>query len=158
MRRASDSVLTIFAVFSITMAENATKGERVISLPNEMCEPRSALVTVGMHAGDYYPQMISLRRCAGACVEDFRTCMPTKTNVIHLNAMNQFTRENETLMFENHTSCACNCVHDSTVCAHTQIWSEAQCSCSCSNLTAHSNCPSNYMWNHNDCQTNADGD
>ena len=126
--------LTPIKVYSIALAEKSTKGVLATTLPNEICETRPSLNTVGACAGDYYLLMISLHRCCGACGEyrpSFRGWESKQANTIYVNVLNQVTLENETLIFENHTAHACNCMYDSTVCSETQLWNERQCGCVC---------------------------
>ena len=163
------SVLTIgvcFGVFEFFYCDvvagktdELVKAPKGISLPNEKCGIRPTLITVGTDRDHYYPLMISLHRCGGVCGHDkptFRRCGAENSSNVNVNVFNKSTLKNETVEFENHTSCSCNCVYDNSVCAKTQVWDEKQCKCVCTESATSSECPDNYVWNPNFCTCECD--
>ena len=93
---------------------------KVVSLPNEKCRIRPELVTVGSAEDFYYPVIISLYRCGGACPDhQFRKCIVQTSNNVLVSVFNEYTNSNESKTFQNHTSCSCKCVHNTSVCSKT---------------------------------------
>jgi len=125
------------------------RGVGVVTLLNEKCGVRPELINVASD-GDYYPEIIELHRCGGACPgHGFRKCIVETSNNISVNVLNKYTYKNETKQFQNHTSCTCKCIYNAAVCSKTlgTNWNESQCKCICKKST----CSSGYMWNTNNC-------
>ena len=150
---------TLIEIFCCNVVPGKTGEIKVISLPNEKCDVRPTLITIGTDEDHYYPLMISLHRCGGVCGSDkptFRRCETGSSNNIYVNAFNKLSLKNETLKFENHTSCSCKCAFDNSVCTKSQVWDENQCKCICAASVTSSQCPDNYIWNPNFCKCECD--
>jgi len=152
-------VFLILAIYKNAFADNVTVTIDVTSLSNVQCASRPTLITVGNTPGDYYPMIISLHRCGGTCgdyLPTHRECYAKKRDYVYLNALNKITLRNETLRYENHTSCGCRCTHNHTVCSETQVWDDDQCRCVCAGSNSFSSCGDNYMWNPRFCRCECD--
>jgi len=150
-------IAVCFGLFEIFYRDvSGTSSEiKTISLPNEECHTRPTLINIGNRSNYYYPEIISLHRCGGACGHDkptFRGCVVKTSNKIYVKVSNKVTSENKTVLLSNHTSCSCRCVHNSSVCENTQTWDEDKCKCGCKQPIKPSNCTTNYIWNPNFCK------
>ena len=133
---------------------------KVLRLDNEVCIPRPTLVNVGGENDFFYPRVISLHRCGGACIDGTvtRACGITSSTQVHVHVLNLFTNTNETVAFTNHTACRCSCVHDASVCTSTQTWNESTCACACKQQAENSttSCGENFQWNPRLCRCECD--
>ena len=152
-------IFILLYIFKDVEAVNVNAVINIISLPNEYCRVRPTLINVGQSVGDYYPMIITLYRCVGTCGKEIpkhTKCYAASSSKVYVNAFNPITSFNETLMFDNHTSCACACVHNDTVCSETQVWDDTKCICVCGSSNSFSICPLDYIWNPRYCKCECD--
>merc|ERR1711962_542735 len=68
-----------------------------ITLPNEECKVRPTLVNIGEKDELYYPLVVSLHRCGGACdLYKARECKVNTSKNIYLRVFNRATQANIT--------------------------------------------------------------
>ena len=131
-------------------------GIQALELPNENCKPRSSIIHLGARNELFYPEAISLNRCAGLCRNETKyiiRCIASKENEIQLQVLNRISNKEEILVITNHTACDCNCVHEEKICYESQEWNNKTCQCTCDTKI---DCPVDYLWNPGFCYCECD--
>eukprot|EP00795_Rhopilema_esculentum_P015262 gene15262-6471_t len=105
-------------------------------LPNEECRLRETLVHVDKLGSKFYPIIVKLHRCGGACrhyppsVKGCVPSTPSKYIAVKVTRLNDF--KEDTVYLRNDTSCSCRCVRDEKACSpETQIFDDRSCKCKC---------------------------
>lgn len=143
-------------LFFIELSYSFVESNSVIVLPNEQCLPRKALIAVDAEGYRYFPLVIELYRCGGACGNSrfnatSRRCVKKEAVTLQIFAFDELAQVNETLQFENHTKCGCECKDNGTSCSITQKWDPNQCKCVC-DPDAGDRCPEFHRFNPSTCQ------
>ena len=104
---------------------------KCMSLNNEQCKIRRALIDLNPVELKYYPYLITLDECNGSCNTvtkiPYRICTPNKTENANLNVFNLITGTNETKKLIKPISLKCKCKFDGKKCNSNQICNNDKC-------------------------------
>ena len=116
------------------MSFSRSLATKCVSLNNEPCIARPALINLNPREFNYYPFIISLGKCNGSfnVVDDSSTkvYVPNKTKDISVKVFSMITiYEAKTLV--KHISFDCKCKFNSATCNSNQKWNNDTCQCEC---------------------------
>ena len=107
--------------------------KRTRNLQNERCHLRKTLVNVDQAGHKYFPLVVELHRCGGACKRTpptERKCIAATHEMIpvQVSKISGGPTESEIIYLRNETSCKCPCTSNAGSCVpETQWWDQSQC-------------------------------
>ena len=124
-----------------------------VELPNQVCEPRKALVNVEITEMPHYtPMMVEVNRCGGVADNVnplLKDCVKNHHEKLRFPVRSKFDPNFVVYKeVENHLSCKGKCKHDASVCHGASKWDPERCRCLCAMNQA---CPPHFSWDPNKC-------
>ena len=140
--------------FGDTLVSNPEVNLKFISLSNQTCQDRAALVDVNSNKTLFYLFTVSVNKYGGSCnaIDDpyARVCVRNKIKSMNVKVFNLMLGENERFLIQ-HGSCECKCGLNESVCNSKQRWNHDECWCKCKELNDWCSCKDDYIWNPNTC-------
>ena len=134
--------------FMVLFVFGSSLATKCLSLNDEPCTVRPALIDLDPAGLKYYQFMNSLGKCSGSCnsSNDLSTkrCVPSKTKDINVKAINMITNRIETRTSVKHISCDYKLKFNSTAGNLNQKWNNKTWQCECKNYCT---CKKDYSWN-----------
>ena len=110
-------------VFMVLLRFSESLATKCVSLNDETCLVRPALIDLNPIELKYHPFMISLGKCTGSCTGlSPKICVSKETKDIYVKACNMITNKNEAKTMEKHISCNCKFKFNSATCNSNQKW------------------------------------
>ena len=104
-----------FTGLTILLSVNLLNSTRLkcISMNNQKCKVRSAIINVNSDEPIFYPFSIKRSICRGSCnnINDpyAKMCVPDVVKNLNVKVFNLMSRTNETRHIEWHETCKCKC-------------------------------------------------
>eukprot|EP00112_Aurelia_sp_Birch-Aquarium-sp1_P025563 Seg856.1 transcript_id=Seg856.1/GoldUCD/mRNA.D3Y31 product="hypothetical protein" protein_id=Seg856.1/GoldUCD/D3Y31 len=129
-------------------------------LQNEPCHLRKTLVNVDQAGHKYFPLVVELHRCGGACKKappTERKCIAATHEMIpvKVSKISGGPKDTGIIYLRNETSCQCPCTSNAESCVSaTQWWDQSQCKCRCRMETRNDawRCQAPYQWDAEACR------
>ena len=106
--------------FDESLACNPKGHIKRVSLNNQLCQARSALIKINYKEPLYYPFSISAKKYGGSfnIIDDPhpRVCVPNKVKDMNEKVFNLMAWVNERKLLVQHESCECKCGLNESVC------------------------------------------
>ena len=84
-----------------------------ISMKNQECKIRPAIININSNNPIFYPFSIQINKCSGSCnnINDpyANICVPDVIKDLNVKVFNLMSRTNETRFIKRHEKCKCEC-------------------------------------------------
>ena len=147
--------------FSKSLPYNYNEPIKCVTLKNQPCQDKPALVNINSIQPLFYPFTVSVNKCGGSCntivALHARVYVPNKLKYMSAKAFNLMSKVNETRSIVRYESCECTCGLNESVCNSKQRFNHDECWCNCKELDDWGFCKNDYV-NMNlsrcDCECN----
>ena len=130
---------------------------KCVSLNNQPCQARTALVNVNSNKLLHYLVTVSVNKSGGNCNSIYdpyaQVCASDKMKNMNIKVFNLMSRVNVTIILVQHQSCQCKCELNESVCYSNQKWNHDERRCECKVLDDWSSCKDDYMCNPSACNS-----
>ena len=118
----------MFSLFLVLLSFSESLATKCPFLNDEPCMVRRTFIGLNPVELEYFPFMISLKKCTGSCnVLSPKICVQNETKDINVKAFNMITNKNEARAIPKHISYYCKCKFNSTICNSNQQWNSKKC-------------------------------
>ena len=115
------------------------------------CKPRKVLIPIDAPRYQFFPRFAEVFRCGGACSTlspNIQQCRAASWNNLtgQIFDLSRVTDPLKEAVFENHTSCQCECVVKAEDCSENEVYKAEQCNCECKYENNPPPCPERFTY------------
>ena len=141
--------------FGESLVSNLNKPKKSVSLNNQPCQVRPALVAIYYNENIFYSYTVSVNKCGGSCrtIDDSypRACVLNKVKDVNAKILNLMSDVNDTRCLVQHELCECRCRLKESVCNLKHKRNYDGCRCECKELDDWVSRKNDFMWNLSKC-------